>query len=427
MREAAANLEFELAAHAARPAQRAQGAWPPPTCAGGAGAAELRAPARDPRALTRGGARGRGRNARAGRCRRRSAARLRGRSRRGQDHLHPGDRARARRRRPGDQPDLRAGAPVPGPARARCSTWTAIACGRPTRRRTWTGRACCRRATPSWSSGPSGPARGCPPPARRFRLHHLPDPERRGLEVALMRLALDTATDRASVALGYVGDRRVERESAGARRHAAALLPMIDAAARARPASRSMTSARVVLSDGPGSFTGLRVGAAVAKALVQARGLPLWIAPSLLVRAPRVPPGPARWSLAVADALRGELYAAAYRFDAAGVRSDARAVGPPARGARVAGPCRRTSSWVSAPEPRPAAAGALVGRPSSGRRPAAPHARLLLDLVGRPGGARESRRRSRAGSRCTAGRPKRRHAGRRRMDAPYRIRSAVRG
>ena len=41
----------------------------------------------------------------------------------------------------------------------------------------------------------------------------------------------------------------------------------------------------LALSDGPGSFTGLRVGAAVAKALVQARGLPLWTAPSLMVRA----------------------------------------------------------------------------------------------------------------------------------------------
>ena len=76
----------------------------------------------------------------------------------------------------------------------------------------------------------------------------------------------------------------------------------------------------VVLSDGPGSFTGLRVGASVAKALVQTRGVELWTAPSLMVRAA----GVAREGalvLAVADALRGDVYAAAYRFTPAGVET----------------------------------------------------------------------------------------------------------
>jgi tRNA A37 threonylcarbamoyladenosine modification protein TsaB len=51
----------------------------------------------------------------------------------------------------------------------------------------------------------------------------------------------------------------------------------------------------------------------VAKALAHARGLPLLTAPSLLVRAA----GHARNGttvLAVSDALRGEVYAASYRF-----------------------------------------------------------------------------------------------------------------
>ena len=86
-----------------------------------------------------------------------------------------------------------------------------------------------------------------------------------------MRLALETATDRASVALGTAPADAVEREIGGARRHAGALLPMIDARARATAGVGLDAVAALVLSDGPGSFTGLRVGAAVAKALVQAR------------------------------------------------------------------------------------------------------------------------------------------------------------
>src|SRR5215211_1154437 len=134
-----------------------------------------------------------------------------------------------------------------------------------------------------------------------------------------MRLALETATDGASVALGTTSADAVVREIAGARRQAAELLPMIDAVLR-QAGARLSDLRGIVLSDGPGSFTGLRVGAAVAKALVQARGLPLWIAPSLMARAA----GAARSGatvVAVSDALRGELYVAAYRFDPAGVRT----------------------------------------------------------------------------------------------------------
>jgi tRNA threonylcarbamoyladenosine biosynthesis protein TsaB len=104
----------------------------------------------------------------------------------------------------------------------------------------------------------------------------------------------------------------------GARRHAAELLPAIDAVLRERRVGLAALTG-IVLSDGPGSFTGLRVGAAVAKALVQSRDLPLWTAPSLLVRARGVA-RPGETVLAVANALRGELYAAAYAFDGGTIR-----------------------------------------------------------------------------------------------------------
>jgi tRNA threonylcarbamoyladenosine biosynthesis protein TsaB len=127
-----------------------------------------------------------------------------------------------------------------------------------------------------------------------------------------MLLAIDTATDRASVALGVPGAVPLEETITGARRHAAGLVPVIEVLLHRATATLDDVSG-IALSDGPGSFTGLRVGAAVTKALVQARGLPLWIAPSLMVRAAGVAQGEGL-VLAVANALRGEVYAAAYRF-----------------------------------------------------------------------------------------------------------------
>lgn len=199
-----------------------------------------------------------------------------------------------------------------------------------------------------------------------------------------MRLALETATDRASVALGTSAADAVARELGGARRHAAGLLPMIDALLREVGATLDDVTA-LVLSDGPGSFTGLRVGAAVAKALVQARGLPLWIAPSLMVRASGVSRAGST-VLAVADALRGELYAAAYRFENQKVYTAlAPSVYRPAD--LIATPVRPDLLVGEAPA---AAAGALerwAGTPLIAPPQGAPHARELLGLVDRRGGA----------------------------------------
>lgn len=199
-----------------------------------------------------------------------------------------------------------------------------------------------------------------------------------------MRLALETATDRASIALGTSGADAASRELAGARRHAAALLPMIDELLREAGVTLDAVTG-LVLSDGPGSFTGLRVGAAVAKALVQARGLPLWTAPSLLVRAGGVG-RPGQTVLALADALRGDVYAAVYRFGGQAIEEVlAPSVHRP--GDLVAGPF--TADVLVGQVPDAAAgmleawAGSRIVRPPAG----APHARVLLDLVDRPGGA----------------------------------------
>lgn len=128
-----------------------------------------------------------------------------------------------------------------------------------------------------------------------------------------MWLALDTATDRASIALGGPGGVLAEAEIVGARRHASGLLPALERALAGLGATAQQIEG-IVLADGPGSFTGLRVGASVAKALVRAHRVPLWTAPSLLgvARAARSEPG--ETVAAVSDALRGELFVGAWRF-----------------------------------------------------------------------------------------------------------------
>src|SRR6478672_12738924 len=128
-----------------------------------------------------------------------------------------------------------------------------------------------------------------------------------------MWLGLDTATDQASVALGIPGAvALLEENIQGARRHAAALLPSIETLLERAGATLDDVEG-IALSDGPGSFTGLRVGAALAKALVQARRLPLWTVSSLMVRAAGVSQSNGL-IIAVGNALRGDVYSAGYRF-----------------------------------------------------------------------------------------------------------------
>jgi tRNA threonylcarbamoyladenosine biosynthesis protein TsaB len=71
----------------------------------------------------------------------------------------------------------------------------------------------------------------------------------------------------------------------------------------------------IVVADGPGSFTGLRIGWAAALGLAQERDLPLRAVPALLAAAAgaaaRVGPEPVA---ACFDALRGQVFGAVYRI-----------------------------------------------------------------------------------------------------------------
>ena len=201
-----------------------------------------------------------------------------------------------------------------------------------------------------------------------------------------MFLALETATDRASVAVGRSEAQAVEMNVSGARRHAASILVLIKTALTKAGATLDDLTA-VVVADGPGSFTGLRVGAAVAKALVHARGLRLWTAPSLLVRA--AGSGSLDTTIvAVSDALRGDIYAAAYRFGAGGIAT----LLPPTVSRPEDLESRLPQPTQIVGDVPPAARQALErwsGRAVVTSPLGAPEATRLLGLVGRPGGARE--------------------------------------
>jgi tRNA threonylcarbamoyladenosine biosynthesis protein TsaB len=201
-----------------------------------------------------------------------------------------------------------------------------------------------------------------------------------------MWLALDTATERASVALGVPGTgEALEANIAGARRHAAALLPAIQSLLQR--AAASLDDLRgIVLSDGPGSFTGLRVGASAAKALVDARSLPLWTAPSLLVRAAGVAQ-PGSLVVAIANALRGDIYSAAYRFGRDGIQTEL--IPTVRRPADLVESHLKPDLLVGeAPAEIRAVLERWAGRTLIGPPAGAPQAGQLLGLVGLPGGAR---------------------------------------
>ncbi len=128
----------------------------------------------------------------------------------------------------------------------------------------------------------------------------------------MITLALDTATDRCTVAAGD-GDRIASAFVDGSRKHAAAIIGLIEQVLHDIGGTAADIGC-VAVGDGPGSFTGLRVAASVAKALAWQRNVEWRVAPSLLVRAAAYTPSGGGVVLALSDALRGELYAGCWRI-----------------------------------------------------------------------------------------------------------------
>jgi tRNA threonylcarbamoyladenosine biosynthesis protein TsaB len=176
----------------------------------------------------------------------------------------------------------------------------------------------------------------------------------------------------------------VVRFAEGARRHTSLLVGLTDQALGALGATLDQVEA-IAVSDGPGSFTGLRVAAAWAKGLVRARSLAFWTASTLLVRArPHARQGEA--VLGVGTALRGELYLAGYRFEGTRIatllRPQVLAVGAEPPGAVPVDVVVADLDAVAVARWRWPGAPRIVGAPDG-----LPNAAALIALIGLPGGA----------------------------------------
>jgi len=126
-------------------------------------------------------------------------------------------------------------------------------------------------------------------------------------------LALDTSTEYCSVALWSDGTVDARDAHAG-QRHSALLLPMVDELLnRHGIAVRNLDG--IAFGEGPGSFTGLRIGCGVTQGLAFGAGLPVVGVSTLLALAEAAHRGHAVCCL---DARMGEIYHAAYAPSGAG-------------------------------------------------------------------------------------------------------------
>ena len=127
-----------------------------------------------------------------------------------------------------------------------------------------------------------------------------------------MLLALNTCGSTASVALGVAAAKDIKilaTASLAVRTYSARLIPEIAAMLESQHATLRDIEAIVVV-NGPGSFTGIRVGLGTAKGLAEGGGIPLIAVSRLALLAgtsglPHV--------LAAMDAGRGEYYVGEYR------------------------------------------------------------------------------------------------------------------
>jgi tRNA threonylcarbamoyladenosine biosynthesis protein TsaB len=142
------------------------------------------------------------------------------------------------------------------------------------------------------------------------RRHPLPSP-------GPLVLGIETATGACGLAV-LAGDRILaEFAFVTPRGQSALLMQGIDAIVRITGTPADNWQA-VAVSRGPGSFTGLRIGMATAKALGFSLGIPLYGIPTLSAMASRLAPfhqGPA---CVLLDARKGQVFAALFQIDPTG-------------------------------------------------------------------------------------------------------------
>lgn len=129
-------------------------------------------------------------------------------------------------------------------------------------------------------------------------------------------LAIETSTESCSVALHHAG-RVIARSELAPRRHAELVLPMADSLLAEAGIRRRQLDA-VAVGRGPGAFTGVRLAVSLAQGMALGLDLPVIPVSSLAALALDAPDNGAAVA-ALIDARMGEVYAACYRRDAAGL------------------------------------------------------------------------------------------------------------
>ncbi len=127
-----------------------------------------------------------------------------------------------------------------------------------------------------------------------------------GIVTVALRLAIDASAGPASVAL-FVGDELVQSRRIDRQGSAELLAPTVaEILLAAGYLARDLTD--VIVGGGPGSFTGLRVAAALGKGLARGSGASLFSVSSLPLIAAANREAPVGVYLSVLDALRGEWF-----------------------------------------------------------------------------------------------------------------------
>lgn len=137
----------------------------------------------------------------------------------------------------------------------------------------------------------------------------------------MARIALDSSTEVCSAALLEGNEVIAERQNSTGSNHAA-LLPTYVEELLSEASERGLTIDAVILSEGPGSYTGLRIAASLAKGLCYGADIPLMAVPTLVVIASALPTttlqvasgAPIKDALIcpMIDARRMEVYCALY-------------------------------------------------------------------------------------------------------------------
>jgi tRNA threonylcarbamoyladenosine biosynthesis protein TsaB len=134
----------------------------------------------------------------------------------------------------------------------------------------------------------------------------------------MLVLGIDTATTQVGCAIGGHEGVLASFHSARDRRHAETLVPAIDFVRRAARIELDEIGV-IAVDNGPGLFTGLRVGVSTAKAMASALRVPVVCVSSLDLLA-----FPVRWTnrliASVVDARRGEVFFAFYRQVPGGIQ-----------------------------------------------------------------------------------------------------------